>query len=417
MPRTGQLPAHKPYVNIEYMKILQINSVCSGSTGRIAAGVSRVLREAGHESLILYGRGEPAGGVDCARIESAAVFYRHTLYARVTDRQGFASTRATERMIQRIEEYKPDVIQLHNLHGYYLDWRVLFGYLRNAKIPVAWTLHDCNAFTGHCAFFDAVGCNKWKTGCGNCPQKRAYPASWIADSSAKNYVEKRALTDHIAGLTIVTPSNWLADLVKRSFLSEYPVRVLYNGVNRAVFCPTKSDIRARYEIGDKRLVLGVANVWEPRKGLDTFFELAERMHEEAVVALIGLSRAQVRSLPEGIIGLTRTASAAELAAWYTAADVFVNPTIEDNFPSTQIESLACGTPVVCFETGGCAESLDDSCGFVVPKGDVFALADAILRANQLKSEHCLRRAAKFDERERFLDYVSLYASIIGEAKA
>ena len=417
MPRFGQLPAHKSYDKIEHMKIIQINSVCSGSTGRIAAGVSRVLSEAGHESLILFGRGEPASDVDCARIESAATFYYHTLYARLSDRQGFASTRATERMIKRIEAYKPDLIQLHNLHGYYLDWRVLFGYLRSAGIPVVWTLHDCNAFTGHCAFFDAVGCNKWKTGCGNCPQKRAYPTSWIADSSAKNYVEKRVLTDHIAGVTIVTPSNWLTELVRRSFLCEYPTKVLYNGVNRTVFHPTESDIRERYEIGDKQLVLGVANVWEPRKGLDTFFALAEKMRDEAVIALIGLSHAQMRSLPEGIIGLKRTTSAAELAAWYSAADVFVNPTIEDNFPSTQIESLACGTPVVCFETGGCAESLDDSCGVVVPKGDVFALADAILRANRLKSEHCIRRAAKFDERERFLDYVSLYASIIRGAKA
>lgn len=413
---TRQLPASDVYVKICRMKILQINSVCSGSTGRIAAGVSRILQDTGNESLIFYGRGEKDVAVPCEKIESAVSFYSHTLYARLTDRQGFASTIATRRMIQRIEAYKPDVIQLHNLHGYYLDWRVLFDYLRSCGVPLVWTLHDCNAFTGHCAFFDAVECEKWLTGCGKCPQKNAYPKSLLIDQSARNYVEKRALTQNLKNLTLVTPSGWLYDLVKKSYLSEYPVQVIYNGVNRSVFSPHESDIRVRYEIGNKRLVLGAANIWEPRKGLETCFELARRLEDEAVVALIGLSKQQVNHLPKGVIGMMRTADAKELAAWYTAADVFINPTIEDNFPTTQIEALACGTPVVCYDTGGCAEALDDSCGVAVPKNDFPAFAEAVLRADRLKKEHCLRRAAKFDQRERFAEYVSLYRGLCEEAK-
>ena len=399
------------------MRILQINSVCTGSTGRIAAGVSRVLSEAGHESLLLFGRGEPAKGVACERIEGAATFYAHTLYARLTDRQGFFSTLATKRMIKRIEAFQPDVIQLHNLHGYYLDWRVLFHYLRFAGIPAVWTLHDCNAFTGHCAFFDAVCCERWRNVCGSCPQKGAYPKSWIADQSMRNLLEKRAITTRLSDLTIVTPSNWLKHLVEQTYLSEYPVRVLYNGIDLETFQPVASDLREEYKIGTKKLVLGVANIWEPRKGLPSFLDLAERLGEEAVVALVGLSDAQAKTLPKGMIGIGRTASARELAAWYTAADVFVNPTIEDNFPNTQIEALACGTPVVCYDTGGCAEALDDSCGVAVPKGDVPALVDAVFRVGSLKREHCLRRAAKFDQRERYCDYVSLYAALCGEAKS
>lgn len=411
----GQLPAHGPYVKICRMRILQINSVCSGSTGRIAAGVSRVLEDAGNESLILYGRGAGTGGAPCERIEGAAAFYAHTAYARLSDRQGFASTPATKRMIRRIDAFEPDVIQLHNLHGYYLDWRVLFGYLRSCGVPVAWTLHDCNAFTGHCAFFDAAGCERWRTGCGNCPQKHAYPASLLLDRSARNFAEKRTLTQGLKNLTVVTPSRWLANLTKQSFLSDYPVRVIYNGVNRDTFTPTESDLRVRNGIGQKRLILGVANIWEPRKGLDACLDLAQKLGDEAIVALIGLSARQMNRLPKGVIGLTHTESSQELAAWYTAADVFVNPTIEDNFPTTQIESLACGTPVVCYDTGGCAEALDDSCGVVVPKGDLPALAEAVLRAGRLKKEHCLRRAARFDQRERFTDYVALYAELCGEA--
>ena len=393
------------------MRILQINSVCTGSTGRIAAGVSRVLNEAGHESLLLYGRGAPAEGVACERIEGAAEFYAHTLYARLTDRQGFASTAATRRMIRRIEAFRPDVIQLHNLHGYYLDWRVLFHYIRFAGIPVVWTLHDCNALTGHCAFFDAVNCERWRLVCGSCPQRLAYPKSWFFDQSTRNLLEKRALTTNLSNFTIVTPSVWLKNLVEQTFLGEYPVRVLYNGIDLETFQPTASGLREAYKIGEKKLILGVANIWEPRKGLHAFFDLAQRLQDDAVVALIGLSAVQIQALPKGVIGLGRTANARELAAWYTAADVFVNPTLEDNFPTTQIEALACGTPVVCYDTGGCAESLDDSCGIAVPKGDAPALAEAVLRVGKLKQEHCLRRAAKFDQRDRYRDYVSLYASL------
>lgn len=398
------------------MRILQINSVCSGSTGRIAAGVSRVLNEGGHESLILFGRGEPARDIACERIETTLSFWGHTLYARLTDRQGFASTQATRRIICSIEAFRPDVIQLHNLHGYYLDWRVLFRYLKSAGIPVVWTLHDCYAFTGHCAFFDAAECERWRTGCGNCPQTRAYPQSWFFDQSARNYREKHVMTKGFERLTIVSPSVWLKNLVGQSFLKEYPVQVIPNGIDLDAFRPVTSDLRERYHIGNKRLILGVANIWEPRKGLFAFFDLAKRMGEEAVIALIGLSRAQCRALPKGVIGLSRTASVDELAAWYSAADVFVNPTIEDNFPTTQIEALACGTPVVCYDTGGCAESLDDNCGIVVPKGDVPALADTIASASALRPAHCLQRAAQFGQRERFCDYVSLYRSLCGEEK-
>ncbi len=399
------------------MKIAQVNSVCSGSTGRISAGVARVLAANGDKSLLLYGRGGGADGIDCERVESAAGFYLHTLYARLSDRQGFASAAATRRLVGRMAEYGPDVIQLHNLHGYYLNYRILFDYLRRAGTPVVWTLHDCHAFTGHCAFFDMAGCDKWKSGCGNCPQKRAYPKSVLLDRSARNYAEKRALFAGLKNLTVVTPSNWLKALAEESFLGDYPIKTIYNGIDPAVFRPADSDLRRRYEIGDGTLVLGVANVWEPRKGLTDVLALAKALGNDAKVALIGLSDRQMKRLPQGVIGIGRTADANELAAWYTAADVFVNPTLEDNFPTTQIEALACGTPVVCYDTGGCAEALDETCGVAVRKGDVGGLAEGIARARKMKRQDCLRRAAAFDQTDRFAEYAALYKTLCGEAKA
>ena len=413
----GQLLGYGAYVKISPMRVLQINSVCTGSTGRICAGISRVLREAGHESLILYGRGAPAQGVSCERIESKLAFYLHVLYARLTDRQGFASTSATRRMVRRIQSYKPDVIHLQNLHGYYLDWRVLFSYLKYAEIPVVWTLHDCNAFTGHCAHFDLVGCERWREHCGRCPLKKEYPKSVLLDRSERNYYEKRALTQGLGRLAIVTPSRWLADLASESFLGGYTIQTIHNGVDLEVFKPEESDLRTRFGLEGQRIVLGVSKFWEPRKGLGTFFDLAERLEGKASVVLVGLSSAQLATLPKGIVGIGRTENARELAAWYSAADVFVNPSLEDTFPTTQIEAIACGTPVVCYDAGGCAESLDDSCGVVVPKGDFPALADAVLSAVGLKRENCVRRAKLFDQRERFGDYLKLYLRMIGEDDA
>lgn len=399
------------------MKIAQVNSVCSGSTGRISAGVARVLSAAGDQSLLLYGRGGTADGIDCERIESAAEFYLHTVYARLSDRQGFASTAATRRLVDRIKEYGPDVIQLHNLHGYYLNYRVLFDYLRRAETPAVWTLHDCHAFTGHCAFFDMADCDKWKTGCGNCPQKRAYPKSILFDRSAKNYAEKRALFTGLKNLTIVTPSDWLKLLAEQSFLGGYPIKTIHNGIDPAVFTPTDGDLRDRFGIGDKKLLLGVANIWEPRKGLTDFLALAEKIGDDAKAVLIGLSERQIKSLPQSVIGIGRTANAGELAAWYTAADVFVNPTLEDNFPTTQIEALACGTPVVSYDTGGCAEALDETCGVVVPKGDIEALAEGIDYAiEKTDRQACLKRAANFNQNDRFAEYAALYRSLSREAK-
>jgi glycosyltransferase involved in cell wall biosynthesis len=293
---------------------------------------------------------------------------------------------------------------------------VLFQYLKSAGTPVVWTLHDCHAFTGHCAFFDMAGCEKWKHGCGNCPQKQAYPKSILLDRSARNYVEKRELFTGLKNLTIVTPSNWLKALAEQSFLGEYPIQTIHNGIDPDIFKPTGSDLRSRFGVGETKLVLGVANIWEPRKGLLDFLALAEKLGDAAKVVLIGLSDRQIKDLPRCVTGIRRTANARELAAWYTAADVFVNPTLEDNFPTTQIEALACGTPVVTYDTGGCAEALDETCGVVVSKGYIDGLEKGVFHACDLQAQDCLKRASAFDQNDRFAEYAALYETLSGKAK-
>lgn len=395
------------------MKVLQINSVCGyGSTGRIAADLSRVLQSHGDEALVLFGRGEAPADVAALRINSDFDIRMHGALSRLSDRQGFYSKKATERLVNEAERFAPDVVHLHNLHGYYLHLPTLFAWLERCGRPVVWTLHDCWAFTGHCAFFDFVGCERWKTECRNCPQKREYPASLLADASSRNFQEKQALFCSAADLTLVTPSQWLGGLVGESFLQKYPVRVIPNGIDLEAFRPVEGLFREKYGLQGKKLALGVASVWEPRKGLDYLKKLPQLLKEEWKVVVVGVTEEQKKELPERVLGITRTNNVQELAEIYTAADVFVNPTLEDNFPTTNLEALACGTPVVTFDTGGSKEALHAACGIAVEKGNLPALAAALPTATQMAAASCRERARRFDRQHCFEEYRKLYQSLL-----
>ena len=397
------------------MKIAMINSVCYGSTGRICRDNMRALKAAGRGARLFYGRGAGPKDGDTVRFSGMADVYAHVLLARLTDGQGFcASRRATGRLIELLDGYQPDVIHLHQPHGYYLHLPTLFRYLKGCARPVVWSLHDCWTVTGHCAYFTAAGCERWREDCGRCPQKSAYPAAWI-DRSAQNLLKKRALFCGVPNLTLVTPSAWLKSVVERSALSKYPVQVIPNGVDRTVFCPPSEE--SGQSAGPRRgengaLILGAANVWEPRKGLDVFFALRKLLPESMRILLVGLSKAQIRALPPGIEGRERTANARELAALYRMADVFVNPSSEDNYPTTHLEALCCGTPVVTFDVGGCREALTDACGIAVPFGDTAALARAVQRALLLQRADCLARAEAFGCEQTAAAHLALYESVL-----
>ena len=403
------------------MKVLQINAIVnSGSTGRIAEDIGKVLIANGHESYIAYGRGMRPSNSQLIRIGNQKDILFHVLKTRLFDRHGFGSKKATIELIQAIDKIKPDVIGLHCIHGYYINIKVLFEFLQASKIPVVWTQHDAWAFTGHCAYYDSINCEKWKTGCYSCPQKAKYPSSYVLDQSKRNYQDKKKLFNSVP-IQFITPSFWLSNEMKSSFLKDHPIKVIHNGIDLKTFKPVDSDFLIKFKIINKKVILGCASIWSNRKGLGDFLKLKVLLGNNYQIVLIGLSKEQMKELPDGILGITRTESVEELAAWYSLAEVFVNPTYQDNFPTTNIEALACGTPVITYDTGGSPEAIDLLTGRVVEKGDVNGLKQAIeqfAKVNQtLLKTNCRKRAELlFDKNNCYLDYLNIYESIVENNK-
>ncbi len=353
------------------MKVLQINSVAGrGSTGRIVYDLAKAIEANGGQCLVGYGRGTAPSDLKAVRIGNDFDVYWHVVMTRLFDAHGFASKRATKSFLREVEKFEPDVIHLHNIHGYYINIKLLFDWLRESNKRVIWTLHDCWAFTGHCAYFTYAMCEKWRTACEGCPQKSKYPKSIFLDGSKRNYLKKKEIFTSLEKLTIVTPSQWLADIVKQSFLAKYEVKVIRNGIDTNIFYPRDRMIfRKKYGLEDKFIILGVANVWDERKGLKYFLALSRIVDSDTVIVLVGLNKKQLRNLPKNIIGITRTNNVDELAEIYSAADVFFNPTLEDNFPTVNLEAQACGTPVVAFDSGGTRETVLNS-GVVIERGNI-----------------------------------------------
>lgn len=362
------------------MKVLMINVVCGiRSTGRICTDLAADFEAKGDQVIIAYGRETVPKEHDrhAVRIGSETGVRCNALSARFFDNDGFCAHRATKEFLDWADTYDPDLLWLHNLHGYYLDIEQLFTWIKSRpSMKVKWTLHDCWSFTGHCAYFSFAKCEKWRDGCHDCAQKRAYPTSFLLDRSKENYQKKKAAFTGVRDMTLITPSNWLAGLVKQSFLKAYPVEVHYNRINTSIFKPTPSDFRERYHLKNKKIVLGVASTWEKRKGLDDFIKLSTMLDNEYVVVLVGLTEKQIQEIPKRILGIRATNSAKELAMIYTAADVFLNPTYEDNYPTVNLEAKACGTPVVTYNTGGSPESVEADCVF--EPGDLEGAAAKII---------------------------------------
>ena len=392
------------------MRVMQINTVCgTGSTGKIAVDIYKILKELGHECKIIYGREEPIGipHEDVIRKVTDKGVYLHVAMTRLTDKTGFYTKHATKKLIKEIEDYDPDIIHLHNIHGYYINIELLFDYIKKSNKPIVWTLHDCWAFTGHCCYFDFIGCQKWQTKCFDCPQINTYPASY-RDNSRSNYVKKKELFTSIDNLTIVTPSQWLAGLVKQSFLSEYPVKVIPNGIDLSVFKPSAERYFDKKEINDKKIILCVASIWTERKGLKDIIELSKMLSDEYKIVVVGKLNGQ--SIPQSIIHIERTNNQKELAKLYSQAYMFVNPTYEDNFPTVNIEALACGTPVITYDTGGSPEAIDESCGIVTKKKNAGSILECVdnLKKLHIKSEYCINQGHKFDKYVRFKGYIDIY---------
>lgn len=362
----------------------------------------------GHESIIAYGRINGGSKSQLIKTGNYLDLYTHVLKSYLFDNHGLGSLKSTRKLVKQIESLSPDVISIHNIHGYYLNYKVLFDFIKNSDIPVLWTLHDCWPFTGHCSFFDSVSCMKWQTHCEKCPLTDSYPKS-ITDRSYNNFEDKLSAFTGVRNLKIITPSKWLAHHVRQSFLKNYPLEVIYNGIDTEVFKPVPVTNTL-----NKKIVLGVANVWDKRKGLRDFIKISQLLPKDYQIVLIGLTKKQLRGLPENIVGIEKIRKIDDLVAWYNKAFVFVNPTYVDNFPTTNIEALACGTPVVTYNTGGCAEIFNFKSDVLVERGDFNTLLKAILSVdkNDEKTQQSRKYAIKkFNAKNRFNDYLSNYINL------
>lgn len=392
------------------MKVVQINATCGiGSTGKICVGISQVLEQKEIENYILCSKSnEYERGIICS---NGRYLKLQALKSRIFGNYGFNSKKATRKMINELERIKPDIVHLHNIHGHDCNLKMLFRYFAKQHTKLIWTFHDCWAFTAYCTHFTMAKCDKWKTGCSKCIQRREY--SWFLDRSKELFRKKKELFEGIE-LTVITPSQWLARLVQQSLLKEYPVKVIHNGINLDVFKPTEGKFREKYGLEKKKIILGVSFDWGVKKGFDVFLKLAQSLPTEYQIVLVGTNEQVDKQLPKNILSIHRTQNQQELAEIYSATDVFVNPTREENYPTVNMEALACGTPVVTFQTGGSPEIIDDTCGSVVECDDVDALEKEIIRVctdNPYPKENCLKRAEEFDKNQRFKEYVELYERI------
>lgn len=401
-------------------KILQINITANwGSHGKIAEGIGKLVQQEGWESYIAYGRWKNSSTSQLYHIGCYFDEILHGVSSRLFDNHGLMSHYPTTALVRYIQTIKPDIIHLHNIHGYYINYPILFSYLKRSGIPVIWTLHDCWAFTGHCAHYMFANCEKWKSHCSRCPLKSNYPKTILKDNSYQNFENKARIFLSIENLTLVPVSNWLKDELGKSFFKNSDIKQIYNGIDTNTFAPIDNSkaTKLRYGIPDSnKIILGVASNWY-RKGLEDFIRLQKILSHEYSIVLVGLTKKTIKKLPQGIIGIQRTEDLNELISLYSAANVFFNPTWEDNFPTTNIEALSCGTPVITYKTGGSPESVDNETGFVIDKGDLEKAKEYIEKfcANgkgAYRDKCHLRAVNSFNIDERFKEYIALYKQIL-----
>lgn len=395
-------------------KLLQINVTANwGSTGKIAEQIGLCAIAHGWESYIAYGRMMNPSKNKLIKVGTMADVYEHFVESVFLDNEGLASRCATRKFLQQVDEIKPDIVHLHNIHDHWLNYRLLFKYLAEKNIPTVWTQHDQWAMTGHC-MYAPIRCERWKTECYKCPLSK-----WFSlDQSNRNYQLKKALIAEIPSLTIVPVSEWLGGCIRQSHLANHPLQVIHNGIDIHGFSPQKTDVCQKYGIENNiKIVLGVAAVWDSRKGLDDFYELAHRLpKDEYVIVIVGRLTKEPESKNKGcqMVFIDRTQNMLELAQLYSSAAVFVNPTYQDNYPTTNLEAMACGTPVITYRTGGSSESVDEKTGAVVSQGDIDALLTNVKRIANVDCSHSCREKAlvEFDREKCFASYISLYDNLL-----
>ena len=400
------------------MKVLQINTVCGIlSTGRICTDLAEVLEKEGHECKIAYGRMTVPEKYQrySIKIGNSLTNKLDAGFSRLLDNCGLNSKVPTIQLVRKIKKFKPDIIHLHNIHGSYINIKVLFHFLKKYQVPVLWTLHDCWTYTGHCAHFTTIGCERWKELCFQCPQKKNYPKSWFLDQSTRNHKLKKKLFTSLDNMTLITPSRWLADVTSQSYMGKYKIKPIPNGVDLEVFKPTAGDFRKKYGLEDKKIILGVASAWGKNKGLAEFSALAQSLGDEYKVVLVGIKDALAQTLPKEILALPRTHSIEELAEIYTAADVFLNPSRQETMGLTTVEAMACGTPVVTSNLTAVPEVVDEHSGIVCENLELETIKEAIFKVLSRDYPNTRKRAEEYEKYAQYQKYITVYKELLRES--
>lgn len=415
-------------MNGERKILLQVNVTAnSGSTGRIAEQINAAARKHGWETWLAYGRNLVKCDSQLIHVGNKLQVYEHYAEHRLLDNDGLASRRATRQLIAKLKAIKPNIIHLHNIHDHWLNYRILFEYLNTIDTPIIWTQHDCWAFTGGCGHFSAIDCYQWKMECRKCPLKQNHPLMRLFEKTSKHFEIKKHLLSQQKNLTLVPVSNWLAELERQSFLGGHDIITIHNGIDLSVFQPTDyRTITQKYGIGDSEYVLGVANIWGQRKGIDDFVRLAELLTQENIkVVMVGTIKGLHHKVGNSgnIITIPHTENVKEMAALYSGAMMFCNLTYEDNYPTTNLEAMACGTPVLTYRTGGSVEAITNETGWIAEQGDVEGVANTIrawqytckanLEQELATRKECRKRAEEhFNKDKCFAEYVKLYDSFV-----
>lgn len=394
--------------------LLQIDVCCNwGSTGKIAEQIGLLAEKQGWTVYQVWGRHKNPSKLTDIKVGNMLGVYEHYAENILLDNEGLASRCATRKLIKKIDKIKPDVVQLHDIHNHWLNYKILFEYLIEKQIPVVWTQHDQWATTGHCCY-NLVGCELWKTECHDCPMSRWYSL----DKSRRNFNLKKRLCAGLKSLTIVPVSEWLADNMRQSHLKDRPIEVIHNGIDINVFKPVESSTIKDERIEGKIMLLGVAAPWSERKGLQDYIALSKILPPEYVIVLIGLDKEQIESLPDNMVGVGRTQNQAELAAFYSLADILLSLSTGETFGMTMAEAYGCSTPVIVYDNTAQPEIVTPETGRVVKTGDIEALATTIreFRDTEFKKHHsadCRKRAEEcFDKDKCFEKYVELYERLV-----
>ncbi len=386
------------------MRVAYINTVVGyNATGRLCEDLAS---DSGIEGKIFYGRKGYQGKANALKFNNLLGNGIHVISTFLFDNHAYVNTLQTKRLIEELEKFNPDIIHLHNLHGYYLDVEVLFNYIKNNNKKVVWTFHDCWPITGHCAHYDGVSCDQWKTECKHCPILSNYPPTFNANNTTFNFRRKKNTFNGVKNMVLVSPSLWLANQLKQSYLSTYPIQVINNGIDLNQFCYKNKKESQMLEL------LAVASVWTKMKGLDDLVQLANLLPESMHLTVVGLTNKQINLFPNNVTCLQRTNNRDELIDLYNNSDYFLNFTYEDTFPTVNIEALACGLPIITYNTGGSPEIIDNKTGFIIDRGDYRQALSLLEKGNVFNSDDCVNRSQQFNRDQMIQSYLKLYKKIM-----